>query len=373
VSYSLNPDPLKATMDAFNGVGILLYLFASNIMLEIQATIAPDPKRGGDTSKKMQRGVCISHLACIGPINLVVGTLGFWALGSGAPVLLSQSKDEILYRLQAVAVLFALLQQNASVQLYLLPPLHALEGWLAAACAKRKRWLGWLVLPPLEEEPHERATTRLGRARSAARHLTRVLSTAMSGPSGQLPAAAAALKQSPSLKAAAEDAHVGARASGGVSIGRALSIALRGPAPELFLDDDLFAADDDDGSLDGAVDVPDAESGRPRERPHPSPLLMFLVRALVMGVAVLISVAAPFVGSFVGLLGGLGYGPLSYPLFTVLYLMARGHEVPKWEHVAGWLFVAVTLVACVCATVGSFYSLVQNIGSFHFLEAAAPA
>jgi hypothetical protein len=322
----------------------------------------------------------------------VIGCLGYWALGSGAPQLLGDDRDRRLPGLQAAAMMAALLQQLASGQLYLLPPLHAVEGWLAARCASRRGCLGWLVLPPAPAAAAGGAGSGGGggppgggRAGSVAASALRVLSVAMSGPPP-------ALALSPAPSVAGGRRHHGSflvrrlidtsdwAADGDLSVGRAFSLAMQGSAP-LGPDADAAAAPASGGGAaasGGGAAAADPEAGAgagapaaPAERPHPSALLMLLVRGGVIAVAVFVAIAAPFIGSFIGLLGGLGYGPVSYPLFTVLYLLARGPAVPRWERGLAWAFTGLAAAACAAATVGSVYSLAVNIRSFHFLQQAA--
>ncbi|KAJ9684800.1 hypothetical protein PVL29_017002 [Vitis rotundifolia] len=127
--YSLSHDRENRLFGAFNGISIIATTYASGIIPEIQATIAP-PVTG-----KMFKGLCICYTVII-MTYFSVGISGYWAFGNGAQgSVLSNfiSGDNPLLPTWFLLMtnVFTITQLAAVSVVYLQPTNEVLEGFFA--------------------------------------------------------------------------------------------------------------------------------------------------------------------------------------------------------------------------------------------------
>ncbi|KAL6328398.1 hypothetical protein AAG906_034542 [Vitis piasezkii] len=127
--YSLSDDRANRLFGAFNGISIIATTYASGIIPEIQATIAP-PVTG-----KMFKGLCICYTVII-LTYFSVGISGYWAFGNDAQAsVLSNFIDGDNPLLPTWFLLmtnvFTLTQLAAVGVVYLQPTNEVLEGFFA--------------------------------------------------------------------------------------------------------------------------------------------------------------------------------------------------------------------------------------------------
>ncbi|RVW25843.1 GABA transporter 1 [Vitis vinifera] len=127
--YSLSDDRANRLFGAFNGISIIATTYASGIIPEIQATIAP-PVTG-----KMFKGLCICYTVII-LTYFSVGISGYWAFGNDAQgSVLSNFIDGDNPLLPTWFLLmtnvFTLTQLAAVGVVYLQPTNEVLEGFFA--------------------------------------------------------------------------------------------------------------------------------------------------------------------------------------------------------------------------------------------------
>jgi len=69
-----------------------------------------------------------------------------------------------------------------------------------------------------------------------------------------------------------------------------------------------------------------------------------------------------------GFIGSVGFGPLTYALPTVMYLVAEGEGMSRlkwWFNIA---FIIFWLLASVLGAVGSMYAIVTTASTYKFFS-----
>ncbi|CAN1238792.1 GABA transporter 1 [Linum grandiflorum] len=129
--YSVNGSPVDQLFGTFNGISIIATVYASLVIPEIQATIAP-PVKG-----KMLKGLCLCF-AVVVSTYFSVAISGYWAFGNQAQgTVLSNfmgddGKHMLLPRWFLVMTnSFTLSQVSAVTLVYLQPTNEVLEKWFA--------------------------------------------------------------------------------------------------------------------------------------------------------------------------------------------------------------------------------------------------
>ncbi|CAN1298430.1 GABA transporter 1, partial [Linum perenne] len=129
--YSLDGSPVDQLFGTFNGISIIATVYASLVIPEIQATIAP-PVKG-----KMFKGLCLCFAIVI-TTYFSVAISGYWAFGNQAQgTILSNfmgSDGHIMLLPRWFLVMtnaFTLSQVSAVTLVYLQPTNEVLENWFA--------------------------------------------------------------------------------------------------------------------------------------------------------------------------------------------------------------------------------------------------
>ncbi|CAN1800708.1 GABA transporter 1 [Linum perenne] len=128
--YSVNGSPVDQLFGTFNCISIIVNVYASLVIPEIQATIAP-PVKG-----KMFKGLCLSF-AVVVTTYFSVAISGYWAFGNESQgTVLSNfmgSNGHILLPKWLLVMInaFAFSQVFAVTLVYLQPTNEVLENWFA--------------------------------------------------------------------------------------------------------------------------------------------------------------------------------------------------------------------------------------------------
>lgn len=127
--YSIKGSQENQFFSAINAISIISTTYASGIIPEIQATIAP-PIKG-----KMFKGLCICY-AVIGSTYFSVGISGYWSFGNQAqPTILANFMGDgqpLLPRwFLLLTNIFTLMQVTAIALIYLQPTNEVFEKWFA--------------------------------------------------------------------------------------------------------------------------------------------------------------------------------------------------------------------------------------------------
>ncbi|XP_044461261.1 GABA transporter 1-like [Mangifera indica] len=128
-AYSIKGSQLNRVFGSFNGISIISTTYASGIIPEIQATIAP-PVKG-----KMFKGLCICY-AVVVTTFFSVAISGYWAFGNQAlsTILSNFMGDEkplLPTWFLLMTNIFTLMQLVAITLIYLQPTNEVFEKWFA--------------------------------------------------------------------------------------------------------------------------------------------------------------------------------------------------------------------------------------------------
>lgn len=81
-----------------------------------------------------------------------------------------------------------------------------------------------------------------------------------------------------------------------------------------------------------------------------------------------LAVALPFITDLMGLVGSVGYAPLCFILPCVMWMMARGAALRRWERALCLLIAALFVLVGLLAAVGSAWSIVDHATSYAFFS-----
>ncbi|XP_031287193.1 GABA transporter 1-like isoform X1 [Pistacia vera] len=127
--YSMNGSQVNHIFGAFNGISIIATTYASGIIPEIQATIAP-PVKG-----KMFKGLCICYTVIV-ITYFSVAISGYWTFGNQSlPTILTNfmgdGKPLLPTWFLLMTNIFTLMQLAAITVIYLQPTNEVFEKWFA--------------------------------------------------------------------------------------------------------------------------------------------------------------------------------------------------------------------------------------------------
>lgn len=96
-------------------------------------------------------------------------------------------------------------------------------------------------------------------------------------------------------------------------------------------------------------------------------LLRLTFRSFYVLLAALVAAVLPFFGDLMGLIGAIGFTPMTFVMPAVLWLVAmRGR--PLWERALNWTIVVVYTLIGVLALIGAIGQISRQASDYEFLS-----
>eukprot|EP00775_Hariotina_reticulata_P012815 gene12815-12942_t len=404
-SYAISGSPAEQVFNALNGIGICLFLYGITVLPEIQAVLSDDPHTGS-TTWPMVKASSVAHALFV-PLYMLVGIIGYWAYGNGVASFLLFANSQPLALVVSAEVVAALQLQLVS-QVVILPLFESVERTLLGKFSHFTFCRRPLVQPhnPQQHSHPESASVDANKkhqielegassAALSAAALSRVFSLThrhttvahlphqQSQPAGQQhhhesPKTPALQLNSQShlvvqqqarsvLIDIAEGAAGASRASMQPPWPAAAQSGVGAPVKDESMPADhqgsFRASGNHQQSMQDSLTTWDSQPP-----PAASWVLMFINRTLITGCMVLVACALPFFGSIMGFFGSVGFGPITYALPTVLYLVAYGKSMSRFKWWFNIAFIVFWLLASILGAIGSLYAIVTTASTYKFFS-----
>lgn len=97
-------------------------------------------------------------------------------------------------------------------------------------------------------------------------------------------------------------------------------------------------------------------------------LTRFIYRTLYIVIIAFVAISIPFFGSLLGFIGALGFGPTTYSLPSIFWLLVKKPKITNWHFWASWACIIAGAIITIFGAIGGMRDIIKSASAYVFYQ-----